>query len=62
VVTLYRRFLEWYGYTQSYRDLKAELKGATCTLSPAEILAMPPVMHGPTYRFPIEAKLAKWRG
>lgn len=59
---MWQRFLEWVGYTASYREIKAELRGATSNLSPSETLAMRPVMCGPTYRFPIEAKLAKWRG
>jgi hypothetical protein len=61
VVRRYYRFLQWVGYTQSYRDLKAELKGAPDTLSPAEALAMPPLISGPSTRYPTEMKLAKWQ-
>ncbi len=56
------RFCEWVGYTQSYRDLKAELKGAQASLSPADVLAMRPLISGPSTRYPVEMKLAKWRG
>lgn len=55
-------FCEWCGYTQSYRAMKVELKGATSTLSPAQILAMRPLISGPSACYPVEMKLAKWRG
>lgn len=59
-LTAWHRFLTWCGYTQDYRNLKAELRTVQSTLSPAEVLAMPPLIRGPRLGAPVEQKLAKW--
>lgn len=55
-------FCEWCGYTQSYRAMKAELKGATSTLSPAQILAMRPLISGPSARYPRRDEVGEMAG
>jgi hypothetical protein len=54
----WHRFLEWCGYTDSYRALKVEMRNARSTLTPTEILRMEPLIRSSTTAF--EQKLAKW--